>query len=262
VNPASLASFTDELEKIAAAAGLTHVPKTRTGRRPISVDALLEKDKDGEWLRKKAGRPSPEDRKKIAADIVARIRAAAAPRESDKLADAAGNPQDVRGDSVDDPGAAPLPKRRGEVPTKDPGNIPQSEKSGGTTLSSRIARLLERKPYLKQAYRLTDTTIPLSWGEDMRAQTTVQSKPGDVPTQSNNAVDQPDLRSAAPLGRMKPALVDDTSAKKPKKGDVPTQNRDMNIIDRFDGRESATTVTGLGQHSTNIGAMQNTVEHT
>ena len=50
-------------------------------------------------------------------------------------------------------------------------------------------------------------------------------------------------------------------AKKPrKKGDVPSKE-DENVVDRFDGRGSATTVTGLGQHSTGIGAFNSPAEH-
>lgn len=45
--------FLDELEKIAASSARLTVSKTRTGRRPISVENLLKKDKAGE-LHKKA----------------------------------------------------------------------------------------------------------------------------------------------------------------------------------------------------------------
>jgi hypothetical protein len=233
VNPASLASFADELGKIAASAGLAHIPKVRTGRRPISVDALLEKDKDGEWLRKKA--------------------------------DSMGSPQDVRGDSVDDPGAVPLPKRRGEVPTKDPGNIPQSEKSGSTPLARRLERMRARLGPAEKTGTVpgANTQTPaFTSGEDARAGNSKARLPGEVPTQDNMSVGEPNNRIELRMGRLRPVITNDESAKRTRKGDVPTQNRDMNIIDRFDGRDSATTVTGLGQHSTNIGAMQNTVEHT
>lgn len=37
----------DELEKIASAKGMMHVPKGRAGRRSISVAKMLKKEKDG-----------------------------------------------------------------------------------------------------------------------------------------------------------------------------------------------------------------------
>ena len=94
---ATLAAFVDELEKIAAAHGLSNIPKHREGRRPISVDKLLLKEKDGTLY---------------------------------KRADSQGNSQPVRGAGADDPGAAQPPRRRGEVLTKTPNISSESEKLG------------------------------------------------------------------------------------------------------------------------------------
>lgn len=50
-------------------------------------------------------------------------------------------------------------------------------------------------------------------------------------------------------------------SKKPrKKGDVPSQD-DSNAVDRYDQRENATTVTGLGQSSSDIGTSNHPGEH-
>ena len=84
MHPATQQAFADELEKIAGAHARL-VPKSRTGRRPISVERLLEKDKDG-TLHKKA--------------------------------DAAGSPQPW-GEGPDDPGAATLPKSPGDRPRRE-----------------------------------------------------------------------------------------------------------------------------------------------
>lgn len=204
-----LAGFLDETVKIAAAHGRAHITKQRAGRRSISVDKLLDKDRKGTLWKK---------------------------------ADSQGNPQDVRGDSVDDPGSAPLPKRRGEVPTRDPGNIPVGQKTG-------------------MVQGANAQTPALTSGEDMRAGNSKPRLFGELPTQNNMAVDEPNNRIEPRIGRLRPAITNDESAKRPKKGDTPTQNRDMNIIDRFDGRGEATTVTGLGQSSTNIGAFNSPSEH-
>jgi hypothetical protein len=47
VTTASFASFLDELQKIAASIGRAKIPKSRSGRRPMSVDTMLRKDKEG-----------------------------------------------------------------------------------------------------------------------------------------------------------------------------------------------------------------------
>lgn len=199
-----LEAFADELSKIAASHGLTVVSKTRTGSRPISVDRLLEKDREGS-LRKKA--------------------------------DSAGNPQDVRGDSVDDPGAAQPPKRRGEVPTHGSDDISVGQKTGSS------------------GYQ--EITPPMSSGEEMRAGNSKPRAYGEVPSQDRYI----DLAaSKSPIGGR--PITSDVSAKKPKPGDTPTSDRNMNLIDRYDQRENATTVTGLGQGSTGIGAFNSPAEHT
>lgn len=151
-----LAGFVDELGKIASAHGRMHVPKERKGRRSMTVDTLLKKEKDGTLF---------------------------------KEGDAAGAPQPVRG-GADGDGAAPLPKRPGEVPGR-PSMIPDSEKTGST-------------PY-----------------PDV----------GPIPTGES-----PRLTPRAPK----------------KRGDVPTQD-DLNVVDRYDGRGEATTVTGLAQRSADVG---------
>lgn len=172
-----LSGFLDELEKIAASHGRMHFPKERSGKRPMSVMTMLKKDAIGALFRKHA--------------------------------DSQGNPQDVRGDSVDDPGAARPPRRPGEVPTTNPGNIPQSQKLGG---------------WLKQA-------------DPVRSE-----GPGPIPN------------GESPFAYQE-------AVKPKKKGDVPSKD-DGNVIDRYDQRDFATTVTGLGQHSTGIGAFNSPAEHT
>lgn len=49
-------AFLDELQKIAASKNRMTVPQTRSGRRPMSVHTMIEKDKDG-TLYKKAYSP-------------------------------------------------------------------------------------------------------------------------------------------------------------------------------------------------------------
>ena len=97
VNQVLLSAFSDELSKIAASSGLAHVSKGRIGSRPISAAKMLAKDKAGTLYKKKLG-------------------------------DAAGAPQDVRGDSKDDPGRLTSQARR--EPSEGKGNIPTSEKTG------------------------------------------------------------------------------------------------------------------------------------
>ena len=99
MNQVLLSAFSDELSKIAASHGLTHVSKGRIGSRPISAAKMLAKDKAGTLYKKKLG-------------------------------DAAGAPQDVRGDSKDDPAAADIPHRKGETPSFGKGTVPTSEKTG------------------------------------------------------------------------------------------------------------------------------------
>jgi hypothetical protein len=89
----------------------------------------------------------------------------------------------------------------------------------------------------------------------------VPKKPGDVPTQGSLDVSSPVGRVEGPR-RYSVAVTNDQSAKRPRKGETPTQDRDMNTIDRLDMRDSATTVHGLGQHSTNIGCVNSPAEHT
>lgn len=40
-------AFLDELEKIAISKGLLRIPQSRKGRRPMHVETLLKKEKDG-----------------------------------------------------------------------------------------------------------------------------------------------------------------------------------------------------------------------
>jgi hypothetical protein len=327
-----LYSFLDELEQIEKTSGIFH--RERAGRKPISMANLIDRHNELGHLPRK-------NKERLA-----------------KKADAAGSPQPVRGDSCDDPGAARIPRRPGEVPTKDPGNIPQSAKLGmplplrmaalsalgglgagaghvigsqfgpmgqvlgpglgvgaGTLAGLLIAvgpkgreqlhseihdprlysnlrgaaslenakeRVAAHK-YLdrskdhsvlsamregftrpgkeKKSYRLSDTTLPTTWGEDMTVDAAVPKKPGDVPTQGSLDVSSPVGRVEGPR-RYSVAVTNDQSAKRPRKGETPTQDRDMNTIDRLDMRDSATTVHGLGQHSTNIGCVNSPAEHT
>lgn len=47
MEPTIYHSMTDELTKIAASRGRMTVPQSRSGRRPMRVDTLLRKEKDG-----------------------------------------------------------------------------------------------------------------------------------------------------------------------------------------------------------------------
>jgi hypothetical protein len=223
----TLAAFVDELEKISSSHGLTAVSKARTGVRPISVDNLIKKHNEGTLFKK-------------------------------KQADSQGNPQDVRGNSDDDPGAAKEPKRSGDVPSKERGDIPESQKTGGTP----IERLLERmRGRLKKeaVWRLTDSTQPFTSGEEVAIspESRKPRQPGDVPTQGpEQAMIAPPSGGGISYGQARGEAL-----RGRKKGDVPTRDRDMNLIDRVDLRESATTVTGLGQNSTGIGAFTSPAEH-
>ena len=201
-----LSGFLDELEKIAAAHGRMVVSKGRSGRRPISAAKLLAKDKKGKLFKK---------------------------------ADAAGSPQDVRGDAGDDPEAAKLPKRQGEVPTRG-ANIPEDAKTGSVSV-------------------MGGDPNPFPTGATPAAPPGKLRLPGEVPSQDNIATDEPNGRVEQPATKF---VTNDQSAKRPKKGDTPTFNRDMNIIDRGDLRESTTTVTGLAQNSSGIGAFNSPTEHT
>jgi hypothetical protein len=162
------AAFLDELEKISAAHGRMHVPKTREGRRPMSVHTLLKKDKDGTLYKK---------------------------------ADAAGRAEPVASAGTDDPGAARIPKRPGEVPSKET-NYPDQSKIGEVVRGE---------------------THPMTLGES--------------PFAYQEAI------------------------KPKKKGDVPSQEN-INVVDSYDQRNNATTITGLAQQSTGIGAFNSPSEHT
>lgn len=55
--------------------------------------------------------------------------------------------------------------------------------------------------------------------------------------------------------------ADPAEARRPKKkGDVPSKE-DGDVVQRGDQRDSVTTVHGLGQSSTNIGAVNHPAEH-
>jgi hypothetical protein len=228
---ATTTAFVDELEKIAAAHGLSQVAKARVGRRPISAAALVKKHNNGTWQKKRA--------------------------------DSQGNPQDVRGDSDDDPGAARQPKRQGEVPTKERGDVPEGQKTGGTPLARHIARLLERRPDLQKAGMIPGAntqTQPFTSGEEttISAERRKPRQPGDVPTQGPaEAMIAPPSGGGISYGQARGEAL-----RGKKKGDVPTRDRDLNLIDRVDLREGTTTVHGLGQHSTDIGAGNIPAEHT
>lgn len=85
------AAFIDELEKIGASMKTLHVPKSRSGRRSISVEKLLKKEKDG-TLRKHAFVAGYED-----------------------------GPTDT--------GAAKTPKKKGDLPSRDD-TAPSSREDG------------------------------------------------------------------------------------------------------------------------------------
>jgi hypothetical protein len=66
----------------------------------------------------------------------------------------------------------------------------------------------------------------------------------------------------APAQPFSTGPADPAEARRPKKkkGDVPSKE-DGDVVHRADQRDSATTVTGLGQSSTNIGAVNHPAEH-
>jgi hypothetical protein len=134
----------------------------------------------------------------------------------------------------------------------------------GGGIHGALKRRAERKAGLKKKegmYRLTDGTLPMTSGEDMTAGNSKPRKAGEIPTQNNMNAAEPDGRIEPPAGRMHPVITNDESAKRPKKGNTPTSGRD-NVVDRYDQRDNATTVTGIAQHSTNIGAFNSPAEHT
>lgn len=51
MNPAELRAFLDELEKIAISSHRLRMSKTRSGRRPMSVDTMLRKEKEGSFYK-------------------------------------------------------------------------------------------------------------------------------------------------------------------------------------------------------------------
>jgi hypothetical protein len=163
----------DELEKISVAHGrLNQLTKSRSGRRPISARALLDKDKAGKLFKKEA--------------------------------DSAGRPESVRGAGADDVGAAKVPRRPDETPSREP-NIPHEEKLGDVREAFRRAYdfYYDRAGKVAQVPGETTQTSPLTTG-------------GTPPIE----------------------------AKRPrKKGEVPTLD-DVNVVDRYDGRDFATTVHG------------------
>jgi hypothetical protein len=171
VDALTAAAFLDELQKIAFADSHMELTKSREGRRPISVDKLLDKDKRGELY---------------------------------KAADSQGNPQDTAAGSVDDPGAAKAKKSPGDTATRGE-MIPLEQKYGA----------LQGSVFAEGA-----SPVPVGESPNMNPE-----------------------------------------AKKPrKKGDVPSMD-DVNAVDRYDQRENATTVTGLGQNSSGIGAFNQPGEH-
>jgi hypothetical protein len=145
VSPITLAGFLDELTKIAASHGRMHMTKSRAGRRPMRVDTMLKKEKDGTlW----------------------------------KEGDSQGNPQDTRGSGADDPGAAKLPKRAGETPTKDP-NSPMESKLG-------------------EPVRGDNNPIPNGEQLNFNPEAKKPRKKGDVPSMDDvNVVDRFDGRGEA-----------------------------------------------------------------
>jgi hypothetical protein len=69
-------------------------------------------------------------------------------------------------------------------------------------------------------------------------------------------------QSYMPAQPFSAGLPDAAEAKRPKKkGEVPSRE-DLNVVQRGDQREAATTVTGIGQTFNNIGAVNSPAEHT
>lgn len=102
-------AFLDELEKIAVSHGRMTVPKTREGRRPISVDNLLKKEKDSELYK------STGDAQKIAKGMIL-------PDGSGFFTATVGKKKkanQVPFVTAHDPGSAKTPRKKGEVPSRE-----------------------------------------------------------------------------------------------------------------------------------------------
>jgi len=164
----------------------------------------------------------------------------------EKSADSQGSPQDTAAGSVDDPGAAKAKKSPGDGPTQ--GNmIPLEAKYGSLKIAMGQGSVYSEGP----------GPIPTGETPGSGPETKQRKQSGDVPTQEV-AVDR--LKSAAFVA---PGADPNSTAegRRPrKKGDVPTRD-DLNSVDRNDLRESTTTVTGLGQSSSDIGAQNHPSEH-
>jgi hypothetical protein len=95
-------------------------------------------------------------------------------------------------------------------------------------------------------------------GEDLRGAVANKARArGDTPTQ--------DVAADQPNGRIEPHakfITFDQSAKPVRRGETPTRDNDMNKVDRYDQRDNATTITGLAQNSSGIGATNQTAEYT
>lgn len=269
-------AFLDELGKIAFADSHMNIPKSREGRRPISVDKLLDKDKKGELYKQ--------------SDVLGALFRAYDSYLA-KAADSQGNPQD-KGGVLGGPWAPLIRSGAGALAggalgawAGKPGTgalIGGGLGLGASAVHSRLESQHDMKELRDRVQRLEKSADSAGNPQDTAAGSVddpgaakAKKHPGDGPTQGTMIpleAKYGSLRKAAmgqggvfsegpsaiPTGES-PNM--NPEAKKPrKKGDVPSMD-DSNSVDRYDQRENATTVTGLGQTSSNIGAGNQPGEH-
>ena len=108
---------------------------------------------------------------------------------------------------------------------------------------------------------------PMTTGENPLASPETRQKPspGDIPTQDQSSnipsrTESPGPQISTATGVAAPEYAPRGNQVR-RRGDVPGMPKDPSAVDRLDGRESATTVTGLAQNSNNIGAFNSPAEH-
>lgn len=108
---------------------------------------------------------------------------------------------------------------------------------------------------------------PMTTGENPLASPETRQKPspGDIPTQDQSSNIPSRTESAGPQVSTATGVAPKEYAPRGnqvrRRGDVPGMPKDPSAVDHMDGRGEATTVTGLAQNSSNIGAFQNPAEH-
>ena len=168
--------------------------------------------------------------------------------------DSAGQPDDVSGGWADE-GAA--------KPPKHPGELPPEAKS--TTLSTKEGGVFDELEKIATVPGAMGSVNPMTTGENplYGPETRQRPSPGDIPTQDNNQnlvnrTERPGPQVSTATGA-KPYVPRGNQVQR--RGDVPGMPKDPSAVDHMDGRGEATTVTGLAQNSTGIGAFQSPAEH-